>query len=70
MHVLSMQSIGEFYSPGSVMEKDQTVVTPFECATNIHSCKRCFSIFANLSTFDANFDPLYSSKLNGNMCIL
>ena len=29
--VFMFQTIGEFYSPGSVMEKDQTVVTSFEC---------------------------------------
>ena len=29
-----------------------------------------FSIFADLGNFDANFDPLHSSKLNESMCIL
>ena len=52
------------------MEKDQTVVTPFECSRNIHSYKRCFSIFADLGNFDANFAPLHSSYLNESKCIM
>ena len=54
------------------MEKDQTVLTPFECSRNIHSYKRCFKflLMSDVGDFAANFDPLHSSKHNENECIL